>query len=223
MLIGLKLMKDNSQSGRSMIEMLGVLAIIGVLTVGGIAGFSKAMLMYRTNKTIDQIAQAVTRTRVAFIAQKNYRGIGTSEEEIGAVLVSADIIPQEYLVRDKDGNAIIPYRFYNPFKGKVSLRMADKLSPEDKAAFVFRYDFIPKPACIAIVTSPWGDTNGIGFIGLAINEPLPEDMYIDNCVASDSEQTGHAIFCTNSGIMPNEVAAKACSNQKDNTIELLFY
>ena len=29
--------------GRSMIEMLGVLAIIAVLSVGGIAGYSKAM------------------------------------------------------------------------------------------------------------------------------------------------------------------------------------
>ena len=29
-----------SDSGRSMIEMLGVLAIIGVLSVGGIAGYS---------------------------------------------------------------------------------------------------------------------------------------------------------------------------------------
>ena len=32
-------MKIN-ESGRSMIEMLGVLAIIGVLSVGGIAGYS---------------------------------------------------------------------------------------------------------------------------------------------------------------------------------------
>ena len=32
-----------NESGRSMIEMLGVLAIIGVLSVGGIAGYSKAM------------------------------------------------------------------------------------------------------------------------------------------------------------------------------------
>ena len=36
--------------GRSMIEMLGVLAIIGVLSVGGIAGYSKAMQMYKLNK-----------------------------------------------------------------------------------------------------------------------------------------------------------------------------
>ena len=36
--------------GRSMIEMLGVLAIIAVLSVGGIAGYSKAMDMYKINK-----------------------------------------------------------------------------------------------------------------------------------------------------------------------------
>ena len=39
--------------GRSMIEMLGVLAIIGVLSVGGIAGYSKAMEQYKINKAID--------------------------------------------------------------------------------------------------------------------------------------------------------------------------
>ena len=38
------------QSGRSMVEMLGVLAIIGVLSVGAIAGYSKAMFKYRLNK-----------------------------------------------------------------------------------------------------------------------------------------------------------------------------
>ena len=31
-------MKHTNESGRSMVEMLGVLAIIGVLSVGGIAG-----------------------------------------------------------------------------------------------------------------------------------------------------------------------------------------
>ena len=32
-----------AQSGRSMIETLGVLAIIGVLSVGGLVGYSQAM------------------------------------------------------------------------------------------------------------------------------------------------------------------------------------
>ena len=44
---------DVSNVGRSMIEMLGVLAIIGVLSVGGIAGYSKAMEMWKINKAIE--------------------------------------------------------------------------------------------------------------------------------------------------------------------------
>ena len=40
--------------GRSMIEMLGVLAIIGVLSVGGIAGYSKAMEKFKLNKALDE-------------------------------------------------------------------------------------------------------------------------------------------------------------------------
>ena len=38
-----------NQSGRSMVEMLGVLAIIGVLSVGAISGYSKAMMKYKLN------------------------------------------------------------------------------------------------------------------------------------------------------------------------------
>ena len=34
---------NKNQCGRSMVEMLGVLAIIGVLSVGGIAGYRTAM------------------------------------------------------------------------------------------------------------------------------------------------------------------------------------
>ena len=44
------LRRDEDRLGRSMIEMLGVLAIIAVLSVGGIAGYSKAMEMWKINK-----------------------------------------------------------------------------------------------------------------------------------------------------------------------------
>lgn len=46
-------MYKNGEKGRSMIEMLGVLAIISVLTVGGIAGYSKAMEKWKINKTLE--------------------------------------------------------------------------------------------------------------------------------------------------------------------------
>ncbi len=46
---------DSICTGRSMVEMLGVLAIIGVLSVGAIAGYSKAMMKYKLNKYSEQM------------------------------------------------------------------------------------------------------------------------------------------------------------------------
>ena len=65
-----KMCRTTNQSGRSMIEMLGVLAIIGVLSVGGIAGYSKAMTKYRINKTIDQITQISQNVRMLYGRQR---------------------------------------------------------------------------------------------------------------------------------------------------------
>ena len=58
-----------SQSGRSMVEMLGVLAIIGVLSIGGIAGYTMAMNRYRANEILD------TASKLAIIAQTKNRGV----------------------------------------------------------------------------------------------------------------------------------------------------
>ena len=58
-----------TQSGRSMVEMLGVLAIIGVLSVGAISGYSKAMFKYKLNKHAEQmntVINAVARNAHSF-------------------------------------------------------------------------------------------------------------------------------------------------------------
>lgn len=45
-----------NETGRSMVEMLGVLAIVGVLSVGGITGYSMAMTKYKTNRLLEGIS-----------------------------------------------------------------------------------------------------------------------------------------------------------------------
>lgn len=60
------LFKKN-QSGRSMIEMLGVLAIIGVLTVGGLQGYEYVMKRHRISTTIQQVAVAMQSARGLFL------------------------------------------------------------------------------------------------------------------------------------------------------------
>ena len=43
------------QFGRSMIEMLAVLAIVGVLSIGGVWGYRKAMTKHLANSVIDDV------------------------------------------------------------------------------------------------------------------------------------------------------------------------
>ena len=89
-----------TQSGRSMVEMLGVLAIIGVLSVGAIAGYSKAMMKYKLNKHAEQmntIINAVARNVHSF----NNIGGGTT---IVPYLIKMGEIPTEMT---KPGSQII--------------------------------------------------------------------------------------------------------------------
>jgi type II secretory pathway pseudopilin PulG len=65
------------EKGRSMVEMLGVLAIIGVLSVGGIYGYTVAM---RSNR-VNEIAHAVSMLNTMGQALNNGQGDGTLDYE----------------------------------------------------------------------------------------------------------------------------------------------
>ena len=49
-----------SQKGRSMVEMLGVLAIVGVLSVGGISAYGVAMKKHKANELLHQASMLAT-------------------------------------------------------------------------------------------------------------------------------------------------------------------
>ena len=51
---------SKSQKGRSMVEMLGVLAIIGVLSVGGVYGYGVAMKKHKANELLHQASMLAT-------------------------------------------------------------------------------------------------------------------------------------------------------------------
>ena len=64
------------ESGRSMIEMLGVLAIVGVLSIGGLAGYQMAMNRYRASALSDYASRCVV------VAQTKYMSgrVGTGTD-----------------------------------------------------------------------------------------------------------------------------------------------
>ncbi|MBQ8250542.1 MAG: hypothetical protein IJY92_01355 [Alphaproteobacteria bacterium] len=59
------------ESGRSMVEMLGVLAIIGVLSIGGISGYTLSMRRHRANSVVD-LASKLSLTAYDFTQKKPF-------------------------------------------------------------------------------------------------------------------------------------------------------
>jgi len=80
---------NSNQNGRSMIEMLGVLAIIGMLSVGAIGGYTVAMQSFRSNEALDLIQKTSVQIRTTF--NEKYTGLNC------AVLGSIGILDGKYV------------------------------------------------------------------------------------------------------------------------------
>jgi len=190
--------KNKNESGRSMIEMLGVLAIIGVLSVGGIAGYSKAMQKYRINKSIEQITLIAGNVREFFAPQKNYDGLkcscsngsckGQSTGDGCPVVKKAKILPDEMLSLDANGKIIA---ITNPFGYDFSLFAFQKSKSSDPD-FGFSYyigDNIE--ACIELVSQDWRNANirhiivvgngSAGTISRLNDIPVSVDVAVQSC------------------------------------------
>lgn len=97
-------MKIN-QIGRSMIEMLGVLAIIGVLSVGSIAGYSKAMMKYKMNKHAERFNMLLTNVlQISGSINKALPGGTTNDIFYNEFLDKAKLLP-DGVVYKKENNS----------------------------------------------------------------------------------------------------------------------
>ena len=156
-----KMCRTNAQGGRSMIEMLGVLAIIGVLSVGGIAGYSKAMMKFKINKTIDQITQLSQNIRVLYARQKNYARLDDK------IIYKANLAPREMFegTGSEDGH----YGMSHPFGGYVFVNSAGRKNGYDEKAFVIALHDLPEEACIELATQDWGSDASSGLLAVGID------------------------------------------------------
>ena len=162
-------MTNNNQSGRSMIEMLGVLAIIGVLSVGGIAGYSKAMNKFKTNKAIDQINMLSTNIRTLFSSQGNYDDMDNS------VLIKAGVIPAEMYSGEGASDFKSTYSgLTNVFGGDAYIKPANHNGTND--SYIIAVDGIPQSACVVMASTDWGSDVGSGLATMAIGTDLDTEV-----------------------------------------------
>ena len=133
------------QSGRSMIEMLGVLAIVGVLSVGGIAGYSKAMKKIRSEKVTSQLNEVIMTIRNLFINQNGYEGISAQ------MLINTNLIPKDMYDADNPENLSLK----NAFGGEILIFLSKDLA-DKPSAFEIYATGLDQDTCIMMATLDWG-------------------------------------------------------------------
>ena len=120
-----------TQSGRSMVEMLGVLAIIGVLSVGAIAGYSKAMMKYKLNKHAESINMLINNS-LQMASQ-----LGAKEENIkyhAITLYKLGLIPDGI----KYNKYSYPNDLFDIFNNRIRVYTKDKADTSYNYGISFR-------------------------------------------------------------------------------------
>ncbi len=213
-----------NESGRSMIEMLGVLAIIGVLSVGGIAGYSKAMNKFKTNKVSDNVSMLVANIKTLYAQQNTYTDLDNANA------VSMGVVPDE-LVTDATAGTLT-----NAFNGPVFINEADSTVDGDTKAFVIEFTQLSREACITLATNDWGSGYSSGLIAIEVKgnatataAPTARDDSLDTVYigsASAKKEDGDSIAMPGNTTLavPMQVtqAAKACNCDKGNTCSILW-
>ena len=168
------MMMKYNENGRSMVEMLGVLAIIGVLSVGGIAGYSKAMNKYKINKTTDQVSMLVANIRTLFSSQGNYDDLTNAKAK------KFGVVPNDMYTSVSNTDIT------NAFGGDVTIAAAKARTgdADSNEAFIIEYAGLSSEACVTVATGDWGSGQASGLIAIAagtsgILSALLADVVID--------------------------------------------
>ena len=142
------------ESGRSMVEMLGVLAIVGVLSVGGIAGYSQAMAKFKVTKAMDQVQTIITNMRTLYASSRKYAKISAQQAYNVGILTDETF---------KNGAG------FNPFGGQIIFDIA-----QDGRTFTVAYTKLTPEACVKIATAEWGSDESSGLMSITLGTSSDE-------------------------------------------------
>ena len=213
----------NDVSGRSMIEMLGVLTIIGALSIGGMAGYTSAMHQNRVKQSVEQIS-VVSGHLSTLGAGSSGEGTGPYNGLNNKVAVKFKAILSEMKASDDTSN----FDLKNPFGGSVTISSSNLLSSGGGSgqAYTIEYAGLDKKACAALATHDWGNSKNSSFIGVSAGgNPSADNIYL-NCTGS-SATTNNVTGCVKGsrvGIpVPMSEAATACGSCSNCIVVLKYY
>ncbi len=132
-----------NEQGRSMVEMLGVLAIIGVIATGALAGYSQALLKFRTSRTADEIQAISDEVFQTYSWMRSYPDKGSYASVQDRLIADGVTIPSA-----------------NPFGGTYTVTTTT-------SSITVTTNNIPTDACtqLAAESADWQNTDGLGSCG----------------------------------------------------------
>ena len=207
--------KFSNEKGRSMIEMLGTLAIIGVLSTAGIEGYSKAMIKFKINKTKDQIAMLVTNIRTLFAQQNNYSGLNPTSA------IALNIVDNAMI---KSNAMISPFGPVDIDTGAAGTMLG---AADNATAFIITLSGVPRDACISISTGSWGSAYSSGFLGIAVGDAESTKSAVNTCKLNEGTSSG-GLACFNdkrsagASIIDVSTASNYCQNS-GTEISIKYY
>ena len=165
-------MRYNDEHGRSMIEIIGILALVGILSAAALFGYFKAMAKHKMNVASDQISAIVTNITNAFLQEENYAAIsGATKEEATIKAIQLNIFPAGMV--QEDGITVL-----NAYKGRVYVYAVDYNGVEN-GAYAIDYEGLPKETVVAFATPATNIENemmmGVDVNGTAAQEDEAEE------------------------------------------------
>lgn len=233
-----------SQTGRSMVEMLGILAIIGVLSVGGIAGYSKAMIQMKINKTINQITSIATNTRTLYASQSgkgkylSLCGYDSELEEYNCYMLDnprlqglLDDIPE-------DGKLANGQLYFVGCNAELEESPVSSNGINCESFEIWVGD-LTHEECVKLATYDWGNPDSTGLLAVEVAYgKIPRDItpgdIINSChqeivrgCTGVPEDNNISFACAGGSIvsvpMPLSVAINACNCPDNDCHVFLFY
>lgn len=198
-----------NQYGRSMAEMIGVLSIIGIISIGGYNIVGKSIAARRnTQIVVDASMLATTAKKLACQYDEGYTSYTT-------YLHASEAYPKELEYVDSgdvfEGMNGVTYSF-------EYVRAA---SSSEHDYFKMVISNLDDEKCIHVASSDWGTPKSSGFIGLSVGTDDEKGCII----GSDADCEGKsnlAIANTANYPMSKGKATAACSNPTNNQIQLWY-
>lgn len=156
-------MRNNNIYGRSMIEMLGVLSVVGIISVGGFEMVAKALQNQRYTQAIVDAAQLAEDGRRLVCDYRDDSGY--HDIAYGIFLYKSNKYPSSLAYNATD----------NVYEGVLDITYSVS-TLSSSGAFKITIDNIPQDLCVRMAINDWGTTRSSGLTAMKVGNTNAESL-----------------------------------------------